>query len=146
MLTTQKRAAAAMEDRTMRRRQFLKLLAMVCTTIMVFPFRRSRISDEMSMTRSFYIAGVRFNPTLDVPKTGDRVLVKRSFWNGEKCYAIYTEGGQQIGYLPRHMIPVFGDLMDQTWRLTSVNPETVPWKRYRIGSTERPRGHRYFLD
>jgi len=117
----------------MRRRQVLRLLAMACGMIVMFPFRRWRISDGISVTRSFYIAGVRFNPTLDVLKIGDCIVMKGDAWNGEKCYAIYTEGGQQIGYLPRQMIPILGDLADQEWRLISINADTVPWKRYKIG-------------
>jgi len=116
----------------MHRRQVLRLLAMACGMIVMFPFRRWRISDGMSVTRSFYIAGVRFNPTLDVLKMGDRLIMKRDSWNGERCYAIYTEGGQLIGYLPRQMIPILGDLADQEWRLTSINSDTVPWKWYKM--------------
>lgn len=117
----------------MRRRRFLRLLAMAYGMIVMFPFRRWGISDRMSVTRSFHVAGVRFHPTLHVLKMGDRLIMKRDSWNGERCYAIYTEGGQRIGYVPRQMIPTLGDLADQEWRLTSINSDTVPWKRYKIG-------------
>jgi hypothetical protein len=86
----------------------------------------------MSVTRSFYVAGVRFNPTSNIPEMGDRVLMKGEVWHGERCYAIYTEGGQHIGYLPRQLIPVFGDLADRDWRLVSVNLTAIPWKQYKI--------------
>lgn len=116
----------------MKRRRFLRLLGLGLGSIAILPFRHLRKDKDLPEVRPFYVAGVRFHSTPHRVETGDHVVIKRESWSGERCYGIYTESKQRIGYVPRKLVPSFDNLDDRNWRLECVNRYTVPWKRYKI--------------
>ncbi len=95
-------------------------------------FRRHKNRDVTPALKPFYIAGVRFNPTSEILQPGERLFIKRELWHGERCYGIYSERGHRIGYVPRKLVPFFNDFVDRSWQLASVEPDSVPWKRYKV--------------
>jgi hypothetical protein len=34
--------------------------------------------------------------------------------------------------VPRKLVPFFNDFVDRSWQLASVEPDSVPWKRYKV--------------
>jgi hypothetical protein len=119
----------------MKRRQFLRLLGLGLGSIAILPFRYWGKSKDLLEVQPFYVAGVRFHSTPQMAETGDHVVIKKESWRGERCYGIYTESEQRLGYVPRKLIPFFDNLADRNWRLECVNRYTVPWKRYKITLT-----------
>jgi hypothetical protein len=115
----------------MFRRTFLKL-----TTGLLGASTASRIGSAASSANdlneiSFYVAGVRFHQSIPGITRGEAVRIIAKNYGGERCYEIFV-GGQKIGFAPRKAIPVLNKLTALGGRISSFNPNAVPWKRYRI--------------
>ena len=118
-------------EKPVPRRSFLKVViasagAMVCQNL---TFGQKIKANERL---SFYVAGVRFNPSTETMKAGSRVQITYEIWDRQLCYAIYSEAGQRIGYVPHKMIPSVETLVSKKWLIAEVNPTALPWKRYKI--------------
>jgi hypothetical protein len=117
---------------TMRRRQFLTLglVSLIAARALIVLRGRNFNSDVLG----FYVAGVRFNPIRGNPRNGERVLVRRERWANEVSYAVYTTGGERLGYLPRERVSEFDqNRYRNRWVLLQMSNHDVAWKRYLIG-------------
>lgn len=113
------------------RRAFLKFM-IVAAGAMGLPNWSLVQKTKRNHDFSFYVAGVRFNSSSEHPNVGSCVRIVPEMWNQQQSYAIHSESGQRIGYLPRKMIPSLQGLTGRQWQVASVNLNGLPWKRYKI--------------
>ena len=111
----------------MNRRDVLRYLA-------TFSFAAAipRFLHRVPHRASFFVAGARFFPHHDALRAGDLVLLERHTLKGEDAYAVCDVAGRQIGWVPRRLIAVISSASTPTGRLTTVAPDGVPWRWYRV--------------
>jgi hypothetical protein len=112
------------------RRTFIKGLALALPAIGLRPGAALAAS---SAEHSFYVAGTRFHPLRHALLIGDPVTIVEGVFRGERCYAIYSRQGEQIGYVPRRLVSVAQEFRTTTGRILSADIYAVPWQRYRVG-------------
>jgi len=112
------------------RRTFIKGLALALPAI---GLRRGAALAAGGADLSFYVAGTRFHPLRHALVIGDPVTIVEGFFDGERCYAIYSGQGEQIGYVPRRLISIVQEFRTKTGRVLSADVYAVPWQRYRVG-------------
>jgi hypothetical protein len=118
-----------MDQTTIRRRRFLGLLAFATCIPTILKWRWMAGPFDLDW---FYVAGVRFNPVEMPPGLNERVRIQRREWRGHPYYEIQTESGERLGYVPRRYIARIAKIENREWRVCSVKPHAVPWKRYKI--------------
>ena len=111
------------------RRTFIKGLALALPAIGSHP---EAALAANARTISFYVAGVRFHPLRHRPVTGDSVVIVEGSFCGERCYALFSRQGEQIGYVPRRLVSMVQEFGTATARVLSTDIFAVPWQRYRV--------------
>jgi len=119
----------------MDRRKLLKSMILGCSAMAISPIRLiGRYSAEQDL--EFYVAGVRFCRIHAILHEGDVVNLRweRSPVGGS--WAIYNESGQQVGYVPKRLLPQIGALHQSRGRVSFADAFAVPWKRYKVTVTQ----------
>ncbi|HSY49246.1 MAG TPA: hypothetical protein VLC46_10580 [Thermoanaerobaculia bacterium] len=111
----------------MNRRTVLRYLA-----TLPFAAATPRFLHRAPHRASFFVAGARFFPRHDELRAGDLVLLEWRTVKGKDAYAICDVAGRQIGWVPRRLISAIASAPTQTARLTTVAPDGVPWRWYRV--------------
>jgi hypothetical protein len=112
------------------RRTFIKGLTLALPAI---AFQPDTVLAASAAEHSFYVAGTRFHPLRHALVTGDPVAIVEGVFRGERCYAIYSRQGEQIGYVPRRLVSVIQEFRTTTGRVLSADIYAVPWQRYCVG-------------
>ena len=118
-----------MDNFPLSRRTFIKWLALALPAIR---FQRSTELTGSGTELSFYVAGARFHPLRYALVVGDPVTIVEGSFRGERCYAIYSRHGEQIGYVPRHLVSVVQEFRTTTGRVLSADNYAVLWQRYSV--------------
>ena len=72
--------------------------------------------------------------TAEFPASGNvwnRISVIIDF-DQSVSYAIHSQSGKQLGYVPQKLVPLFAKQKIATVRIDKFSPYAVPWKRYRV--------------
>jgi hypothetical protein len=80
----------------------------------------------------FYVAGTRFQRSVDGLRAGVAVDLMRGFFNGSFGYAIELGDGRRIGFVPAKIVPLVETAAVKAAWLSSVNYGTVPWKSFQV--------------
>jgi hypothetical protein len=112
------------------RRTFIKRLTLALPAIV---FQQDLVVAASAAELSFYVAGTRFHPLRHALVIGDPVAIVEGVFRGERCYAIYSRQGEQIGYVPRRLVSVVQEFRTTTGRVRSADIYAVPWQRYGVG-------------
>jgi hypothetical protein len=118
-----------MDQTRINRRRFVGIVVL---TASLGALRRWRWITRPSDFAWFYVAGVRFNPIQVPPGINEAVRIQRREWRGRACYEVRTQNGERLGYVPRRWILEMANTAEHEWRICGVNPNGVPWKRYKI--------------
>jgi hypothetical protein len=111
------------------RRSFIKALTLTLSAISSQP---SAAFAANAPKVSFYVAGTRFQSLRHAPSIGERVAIVEAVFRGEPCYAIYSRQGEQMGYVPSHLISAVQAFGTTVGRVVSADTYAVPWQRYRV--------------
>jgi hypothetical protein len=118
------------------RRAFIKGLALALPAI---GFRPRTALATNGTELSFYVAGARFHPLRRALVIGDPITIVEGVFRGERCYAIYSHQGEQIGYVPRRLVSVVQEFRTTKGQVLSVDNYAVPWQRYCVGLVDQSR-------
>lgn len=113
----------------MNRREFILLLPTFF--VAVWKTIRPRRSSSSREGR-FYIAGVKYHKQDSDVSSGQRLLLKSQLFKNELAFAILTEEGEQLGFVPRSWIPLVERAKITSARLVETNKYGVPWRRYLV--------------
>jgi hypothetical protein len=95
--------------------------------------RRARARRRpLHVTRTFHVAGARYQKVPTPPAAGDPLFLERGDWQGELSLAIVTAAGSCIGFVPRSMVAAVDRLTSPTLSLVEANLDAVPWRRYAV--------------
>lgn len=113
------------------RRAFLQLMIVAAGLV---GLRNWSLGKKIKLNQAFtfYVAGVRFSSLSERLNVGSYVRIVPEMWKQEQCYAIHSDAGQRIGYVPRKVISTVEALVSPKWIITEVNRNALPWKRYKI--------------
>lgn len=110
------------------RRQLLKL------GLLSIPWLASIKGYKSSSVKPlrFYIAGVRFQTVKPVCYLGQKLNVKQQHFDQSVSYAIHSQSGERLGYVPKKLVPLLVSQKIAAVRVDKFSPHAVPWKRYRV--------------
>ncbi len=61
------------------------------------------------ITVQFHVAGIKFHRVnVEHVKSGVSLKLRVERFKGEKCYAICLSTGEQLGFIPKNMVPLLG--------------------------------------
>lgn len=80
----------------------------------------------------FYIAGVRFQTVKPTCYLGQKLNVMQQHFDQSVSYAIHSQAGERIGYVPKKFVPIVAKQKIAAVRIDKYSPHAVPWKRYRV--------------
>lgn len=111
-----------------------RMLAMTITAGLGLAVTTTGVSipRQVRGRRAFFVAGVRFHTISKMLATGAPVRLVRVVWRGEPCLEVRTIDGARIGFVPRSMLSAVGAMDIQDSRLSTVDRDAVPWKRYEV--------------
>ncbi len=115
----------------MDRRRFIKLLTLGGALLAIGKLIVNRRHGGLA----FYVAGARFGALPTGVRVGDGVRVRREPFGAQIRLSLHTEEGSLIGYVPRELIPLIESRDLIAARLTFVDLNAVPWKRYKVELT-----------
>jgi len=115
----------------MNRRNFLRWATFACSWG-VLPARLLGRALSASDSLTFYVAGVRFHRIRKAPTQGEPVVIEARQHDGEHCYAVCTSSGEQMGWVPRALVPLVSDRQIGRSYLAFADRHAIPWKRYKV--------------
>jgi hypothetical protein len=115
----------------MYRRGFLITLGSL-PLMMRFSRNATAVGDEAEVTLSFFVAGARFQPAVTGLQLGAHVSLVPDLFYEKTRYTVVTEAGQVIGYVPAKIVPLVHGTEIRSSRLSVVDYDAVPWKRFRV--------------
>lgn len=120
-----------MESMTINRRRFVRFTLTLGAGAALSSWQWLRRRPKAA---AFYVAGVRFNRVAIPPRLNERVVIQEEQWRGLSSYAVLTQQGERIGYVPREAIPMVTETAaaKDRWCLCAANRFALPWKRYRV--------------
>jgi hypothetical protein len=112
----------------MNRRELLRTLVIavgaVAGKLIYCGSRSSPITSH-----SFHVAGVRFHAPVRGLRKGDPVRIVLSSFGEKPCYAVLSERGEKIGYVPQSEVSMLGGCRILRSYLSVVRNNAVPWKK-----------------
>ena len=110
------------------RRQLLKL------GLLSIPWLASAKGYKSTNVKSirFYIAGVRFQMAKPACFLGQKLNVVQQDFDQSVSFAIHSQSGEQLGYVPQKFVPFIAEQKIAAVRIDKFSPHAVPWKRYRV--------------
>ena len=118
----------------MKRRQFLVFGAVGSCFLASrkLAVAASRLSTPSTHQLTFFVAGARYYQVSRIPSTHEHVRLEPALFRGSLCYRVISQYGEQLGHVPKDLLPAFTKPQVREGCLTSVDRYAVPWKRYQV--------------
>jgi hypothetical protein len=113
----------------LNRRGFLAFVAALATA----PFsQKSLAAAGPTSSISFFVAGVRFQPSVRGLRAGAPLKIETETFKGAPSYAVRTVAGELLGFVPAKTVADIGDWTEFRARLLVADYDAVPWRRFRV--------------
>ena len=109
-----------------------RVLAMTLTGGLSAALAATGLSISHRGRRSFFVAGVRYQTIPEPPAPWAPVRLVPAAWRGAPCLEVRTLGDVRLGFVPRSALSAVVGMDVRDARLSVVDRDAVPWKRYQV--------------